>query len=154
MAHGKEPQKVTFDLGEAIQEVFLPLGHGTKVCLFLHLDPQPFVVAADPVQFRQVLGNLMSNAIQAMTDGGEVHIHASHQDTGDTIVLEDDGPGIPAELRGQVFDPLVTTRPKGTGLGLAICRQIIERHGGTIELMATSRPGAAFEIHLPSAESI
>jgi PAS domain S-box-containing protein len=150
MAHGKQPKMERFDLGEAIHEVFDRLRHDAAVHLSVQLDPQPFVVAADPVQLRQVLGNLVSNAIQAKPSGGEIRIRASRQGTSDTIVVEDDGPGIPEELRGRIFEPLVTTKPKGTGLGLAICRQIMERHGGDIELLATNRAGATFQIRLPT----
>jgi signal transduction histidine kinase len=99
---------------------------------------------------RQVLGNLLANAIQATGNEGHIRIRASRSGNADTIVVEDDGPGIPQELRQEIFEPLVTTKPKGTGLGLAICRQIVERHGGSIELLSTDKPGATFQICLPS----
>ena len=63
--------------------------------------------------------------------------------------MTDSGSGIPRDLWEQIFEPLVTTKVGGTGLGLAICRQIVERHGGAIEVVATVEPGAAFRIRLP-----
>jgi PAS domain S-box-containing protein len=151
MAHGKQPQKEKNDLGEVTREVFARLEHGA-IDLQAQLDPEPFVVAADPVQLRQVLGNLLANAIQAMGNEGHIRIKAIRSGNADTIVVEDDGSGIPAEVREQIFEPLVTSKPKGTGLGLTICRQILERHGGSIELLSTDKPGAAFQICLPSPE--
>jgi PAS domain S-box-containing protein len=149
MAHGKQPQKEKSDLGEVTRSVFDRLEHGA-IDLQMQLDPEQFVVAADPVQLRQVLGNLLANAIQATGNEGHIRIRASRSGNADTIVVEDDGPGIPQELRQEIFEPLVTTKPKGTGLGLAICRQIVERHGGSIELLSTDKPGATFQICLPS----
>jgi signal transduction histidine kinase len=149
MAHGKQPKKEKIDLGQVACEVFNRLDHGT-IDLQIQLDPQPFVVDADSVQLHQVLGNLLANAVQAMGKKGQVRIQAARCGNVDTIVVEDDGPGIPQELRERVFEPLVTTKPKGTGLGLAICRQILDRHGGSIELLSTNKSGAAFQICLPS----
>ena len=63
--------------------------------------------------------------------------------------MTDSGPGIRSDLWERVFEPLVTTKDGGTGLGLAICRQIVERHGGAIEVIAAPDPGAAFRIRLP-----
>jgi signal transduction histidine kinase len=151
MARVKEPRKEKVDLGEAAREAFDPLQYGRSVCLQMDLDPQPFVTAADPVQLRQVLGNLLANAFEATPDGGHVRLRAFREGSLDTVVLEDDGAGIPAEVRDQVFEPLVSTKPKGTGLGLAICRQIVERHGGTIELVDKDGPGTAVRIRLPCA---
>ena len=135
MARVKQPQKEKFDLGQAAREVFDPLQHGRSISFQMEFDRQPFLVAADPFQLRQVLGNLLANAVQATPDGGHVRLRASRGGGVDTIVVEDDGPGISAELRDQLFEPLVSAKPKGTGLGLAICRQIVEEHGGSIELL-------------------
>jgi signal transduction histidine kinase len=67
--------------------------------------------------------------------------------------MQDTGPGIPPEAREHIFEPLFSTKAKGTGLGLTICRQIIERHGGSIDLV--DRPcGAAFSIVLPRHDHI
>ena len=65
------------------------------------------------------------------------------------IVVQDNGKGIDAEHRHRLFEPLFTTKAKGTGLGLTICRQIAERHGGTIELQDHESPGAVFCVKIP-----
>jgi signal transduction histidine kinase len=67
------------------------------------------------------------------------------------ITFRDEGPGIPAENRESVFEPLFTTKSKGTGLGLSICRQIVDGHGGTIRAVGAAERGATFEIRLPRA---
>ena len=150
MARAKEPRKETMDLDGVVRDVFGRLQHGGSVSCRIQCDPQPFTVAADPVQLRQVFENLLVNAIQVMEEG-DIRVTARREGEVDVIVVEDDGPGVPDDLRDQVFEPLVTTRPKGTGLGLTICRQIIHRHGGTIELARKDGPGAAFLIRLPAA---
>ena len=150
MAHGKQPQKQRIDIEAFLSEVFERLEQRNRVHLQMDLEPRPFIVAADPVQLRQVLGNLMANAAQAMPAEGHIRVRARRDGDTDTIVLADDGPGIPPELRENVFEPLFTTKPKGTGLGLTICRQIVQRHGGTIELIETGNQGAAFQVRLPT----
>jgi PAS domain S-box-containing protein len=151
LARGREPLKQQIDLGEAVREVFDCLELGGKVHLRLELEPQPFVLAADPVQFRQVLENLVANAAEAMPEGGQIRVHARHEGEVDVVAVEDDGPGILPEHRDQLFEPLFTTKPQAAGLGLTIGRQIVERHGGSMELLAHEGPGATFHIRLPRA---
>jgi PAS domain S-box-containing protein len=150
MAHAKQPRKELLDLEEVVLEAFDRLDHEESVHCIVQCDPQPFMVAADAVQLRQVFGNLLDNAIQAVRENASLRVHARRVCGVDVIELEDDGPGVPDELRERIFEPLFTTRPKGTGLGLPICRQIIEAHGGMIELTAKDDPGTVFRIRLPS----
>ena len=140
----KEP----VELGSVVREVFDRARRATSVRLDLRLDPEPFVVRADPQQLRQVLANLFTNSIQALEAAGHIRVRAERRPDRDVLTVSDDGPGVAPEVRERLFEPLVTTKAKGTGLGLAICRQILERHGGTIEI-APSSGGACFEIHLP-----
>jgi hypothetical protein len=65
------------------------------------------------------------------------------------VIVRDNGPGIPPEARGHIFQPFFTTKTKGTGLGMSIAQRIIEAHGGTIALVDADSPGAAVEILLP-----
>jgi signal transduction histidine kinase len=83
-----------------------------------------------------------------MGGSGRVSVLASRSESLDIIVVRDSGPGIAPDVRPQLFEPLFTTKAKGTGLGLTICRQILERHGGTIDLLDDS-PGASFRICIP-----
>ena len=149
LSRGREPQKQQIDLGATVQEVFERLELGGKVHLRLDLEPQPFFVEADPVQFRQVLENVIVNAQQAMPEGGQIRVAAHPDGQFDAIVIEDDGPGVLPEHRDQLFEPMFSTKPQAAGLGLSICRQIVERHGGSMELLSNEGPGAAFHIRLP-----
>ena len=141
--------KQTVDLRELVEDAFSRITDTDGVRCRISTVPDPFQVQTDPDQFRQVLVNLGKNAVQAMEGKGEIVVEASRSPSCDVIVVRDTGPGIPGEVRKSLFEPLVTTKAMGTGLGLAICRQIVDRHGGTIELMGNERPGAAFQISLP-----
>lgn len=113
----------------------------------------PAVVSADPNQLRQILFNLLFNALDAQPDGGHVTVRVGINPTpADQPVLlvavEDGGPGLPAELGERVFEPFVSTKESGMGLGLSICRRIAESHGGGLSVVSTDR-GATFTLRLP-----
>jgi two-component system, NtrC family, sensor histidine kinase HydH len=114
--------------------------------------PEGLTMRADPDQMRQVLVNLVRNARQAHDGQGHIWITAEGNADGTSLRVRDDGPGIPAAIRDQVFDPLFTTKAHGTGLGLALCRRIVEAHQGEITLEPTE-VGASFRVSLPSAEA-
>jgi len=106
-------------------------------------------VLVDPEQMKQVLLNLVINAIQAMPSGGEVVLRSLKN--GDSVILEvqDEGTGIPAEDLERVFNPFVTTLPNGTGLGLSIAYQIVSQHGGHIAARRNPGQGMTFTVTLP-----
>jgi len=144
------PQRV--ELEEMISQAVARQQTPEAVELQFECLPSPFEINADPMQLRQVLDNLLKNAIDAVGIAGRIEIRAlrpSDCET-DVITVSDTGPGIPTHLGESVFDLFVTTKSKGTGLGLAICRQIVERHGGRIAI-ANERGagGAVFRIDLP-----
>ncbi len=141
MAHAKETRRQTIDLGAMAHDVLRRLAQFEPVNCHLELQPDPFIISADQVQLQQVLENVIANAMQAMKNKGSIWVAARRETSRDVITIRDNGPGISEAIRQQVFEPLVTSKPKGTGLGLPICRQIIERHGGTIELLSTERNG-------------
>ena len=100
----------------------------------------------------QVLLNLFRNAIESMEDGGILTVRTVYNATDQAvqIYIKDTGRGIPPDVASRLFDPFYTTKQKGTGLGLAISQQIVEEHGGTIEVDVTEPQGAAFIITLPA----
>ena len=122
-----------------------------KVCLDKQLEAQ----RVDPSQLRQVLDNLLKNAVEAMPDGGTIAVETSIAEGAYEIRVADTGPGIPDKMLPHLFTPFHTTKGvgKGTGLGLAVCYGIVKMHGGSIR--ATNRPtgGACFEITLPDTGS-
>ena len=105
-------------------------------------------IEADEQLLRQVLFNLLLNAVQAVDPGGHIEIAMLRPEgTGEaTIEVRDDGPGVPLGQRSEIFKPYVTTHQNGTGLGLAIVRQIVLAHGWEIECLANEPRGAVFRI--------
>src|SRR5881296_2069019 len=113
---------------------------------------RPLRVEARPVSVHQLFDRaLLPNAAEAAPSGGEVALAAAAADGAVEIVVADSGPGVPAELRARIFEPFFTTRPRGTGLGLAVARQIVEAHGGRIEVGERTGGGARFTLRLPAA---
>ncbi|HWG92521.1 MAG TPA: PAS domain S-box protein [Candidatus Thermoplasmatota archaeon] len=100
---------------------------------------------------QQVVLNLIENAADAVRpQGGSVRVSTrATPDGGAQLVVEDDGPGIPEEVRGRMFEPLFTTKAHGTGLGLSIVRRIVEEHGGTIMCDSTLGKGTRFTVTFP-----
>lgn len=120
-----------------------------SISLVLQQSDERSAVLADAVKLRRVLDNLVKNALEAVDHGpGEVRIAAGLAEAARIrITVEDTGPGVPPDLR--LFELFSTTKPQGTGLGLAIARQIIQAHGGGIELANVKPHGASFHIELP-----
>ncbi len=106
------------------------------------------VVLGDAGQLHQVTLNLLTNALQHAQPGGRVVV-STMTSGGDAVVrVQDDGPGIPVELRERIFEPFYTTRPEGTGLGLFVSYGIAERHGGAISVIEVPI-GACVELRIP-----
>jgi signal transduction histidine kinase len=98
----------------------------------------------------QVLLNLALNALEAVAEGGRISIDYRKERTTFTLVVEDDGPGIPPELRAQVFEPFFTTKEKGSGLGLTVTGKLVENLFGRLELLPPGELGGTrFGITLP-----
>ena len=104
----------------------------------------------DPDQFRQALDNLLRNAFEASADGSAVTLRAARTADGHRIVVEDHGPGIPADQLPRIFDLYFTTKAEGTGVGLAVTHQVIEAHGGSLEVDTELGRGTRMIINLPS----
>jgi signal transduction histidine kinase len=117
-----------------------------------HVEPAVRPLNADAAQLRQVLLNLLVNALHAMPDGGRLEVRVSPDERFARIDVHDTGHGLAPELQAQVFQPFFSTRPDGSGLGLTICAKLVEDHGGRIAL--TSEPGSTtFTVHWPMRDS-
>jgi signal transduction histidine kinase len=106
-------------------------------------------VSADADLVCQALLDLVINAAEAVPAGGEVSVGACTVNGAVQVTVADDGPGVPPGMRAQIFEPFFTTRPEGTGLGLAVARQVIEAHGGRIDVGERAGGGACFTVTLP-----
>jgi signal transduction histidine kinase len=118
-----------------------------EIIVEVNLPPQ-LTVCGDPDQLGRVLINLLVNGSQAMNGRGRIEIDGDATPAGTRLRVRDEGPGVPPEIHGRIFEALFTTKAKGSGLGLALCRRIAEAHGGTLALEPSS-PGAAFVLTVP-----
>jgi two-component system sensor kinase FixL len=113
-----------------------PILERARISLTREVAPGTPPVPADAGRLEEVLTNLVMNAVEMLDPGGRVRMRAALEGTDHVhIDIEDDGPGVPADLAESLFRPFVTSKPEGTGLGLPICRRIVEEHGGTIALL-------------------
>jgi two-component system sensor histidine kinase PilS (NtrC family) len=152
-ANPRAKQPVDFDLGTLVEET-VQVARGDKNFTDVEVTAstdQPLPIHADPAKLRQVVWNLIRNAADAASTGGKhVRVEARKTAAGATVVVEDDGPGIPENLVGRIFDPFVTTKQKGTGLGLATCHTIVTEHGGSIDVETEVGKGTKMIVRIPT----
>ncbi len=116
------------------------------------VDASPGLAAmGDPRLLARVLSNLVGNSVDALRNGGVIHLTASRRDGRIEAAVEDDGPGVPPEILPRLFDPYFSAKSGGTGLGLAIAKKIVEEHGGTIGAANRREGGFRVRFDLPSA---
>ena len=159
-ARAPEMDVSRFDLNQLITEVAELYRAGNRETgrvgrPKLKLDPALIDIEADRGRLRQIIHNLLANAIEALegVPEPEIRVETRLVERADgrlaEITVEDNGPGFRPDVIGQVFDPYVTTKSKGTGLGLAIVKKIVEEHGGRIEADNARTGGARVRIELP-----
>jgi signal transduction histidine kinase len=150
----REIRRTRVALAAAANEIVRTLGHDIEEKkLRFDVAGDALTVEADEQLLRQVLFNLLLNAIQAADQNGKIQILIQHtSQTEAALEVRDDGPGVPPENRQEIFKPYFTTHQKGTGLGLAVVQQIVLAHGWEIEYRANEPRGAVFRItHLKVA---
>ena len=147
----REPVWKTVNIGSLVEEVLESIGpHLRDYEIQLDLeDLESIEWTIDEGMLRRALVNLALNAVDAMSQGGTLWVSSVHTEKGLELEIADNGPGIPEELQGRLFDPFVTTKSTGTGLGLAIVERIAAAHGGAIEAQNCPEGGAAFTLCLP-----
>ena len=113
----------------------------------LQLQIEPLIIEADEQLLRQALFNLVLNAIQAVKNSGIIRIRASKRNNEEAFIeISDNGPGVSAENRGEIFKPYFTTHEEGTGLGLAVVQQIVLAHGWDVACLPNEPVGALFRL--------
>jgi PAS domain S-box-containing protein len=139
---------------DALLNEVLALYEGGSQMLALQLDAQGLAIEADPVRLRQVMHNLIKNALEASGEHGCVVVSSRvGEEEGEgfvEIVVSDNGPGFDPGLIGQVFEPYVTSKTKGTGLGLAIVKRIVAEHGGLVYAENGAERGGRIVMRLPA----
>ncbi len=148
------PQRVSVEPRLLLESVSQLAGETVKMAgcrIRLQTDDSP-AVFVDLEQIKQVLLNLVLNAVQAMPSGGEICLRCMQEADSVRLEVVDEGVGIANENLERIFDPFFTTRPDGTGLGLSIAYQIINAHGGHLSVSNNPRAGVTFRIVLPLSQ--
>jgi signal transduction histidine kinase len=151
-AKPRQPDLRTVEVHDLFDSVILLARHaGDTHRLELKKEIQPGLstVECDPEQLKQVLLNLVMNAIQAMPRGGDIVLAAKQDETTVTIEVRDQGCGISDGDLERIFDPFFTTKEKGSGLGLSVAHQIVIQHRGTLTAARNSPAGMTIRISLP-----
>jgi len=132
-------------LNETLSTIAIP----PYVKVSVTVDKGAETLNADPDLIKRVFMNLITNAIQAMPQGGELEITAQKNGEEELISFRDTGVGVSQETLPKLFGPLFTTKAQGQGLGLAVCKRVMEAHGGTITVDSTVGKGSTFTARLP-----
>lgn len=150
LSRQRRPQPEEVDVGAIVSDVIELMrrsGRALSDVTIRQLGQRSARVRADPGQLRQMVWNLVRNAVQASSAGGEVRVDLRVGRLV-TFVVDDDGVGIDQEALGQLFDAFFTTRSQGTGIGLAVVKRIADEHGFALRVESGSRQGARFEVDL------
>jgi two-component system sensor histidine kinase HydH len=144
----RELRRSVLALNSVVTEVVRALNYDIEEKnIQVEIKGEMLSIEADEQLLRQVLFNLVLNATQAVGEGGEIQILAQRLSASEaSIDVRDNGPGVPADRRTEIFKPYFTTQQKGTGLGLAIVQQIVLAHGWEIECLSNEPKGANFRI--------
>jgi signal transduction histidine kinase len=144
----REVRRAPTDLSAMAGEVVRTLNFDIEEkSIQLQLQIDPLIIEADEQLLRQALFNLVLNAIQAVPARGVILIRASRRNNEEAFIeISDNGPGVPAENRAEIFKPYFTTNEEGTGLGLAVVQQIVLAHGWEIQCLPNEPAGALFRI--------
>ncbi len=151
-ARPQQPHQEPTDINELFKAVQRLSSESAKMAgvsiRMKNADDLPFV-SLDPEQMKQVLLNLVLNAIQAMPQGGEIQLGALKRDDVIVVEVKDQGVGVDPSHLERIFDPFFTTRAKGTGLGLSIAYRIVSQHGGHIAAVRNPDRGMTITVTLP-----
>lgn len=143
----REIRRAVLPLHPAIQEVVRALSYDMEEKkVKLEVKGDVLSIEADEQLFRQMMFNLLLNAVQALDTGGEIEVVTGKRGAEAFLEIRDNGPGVPAERRKEIFKPYFTTHQKGTGLGLAVVQQIVLAHGWEIECLGNEPKGAIFRV--------
>jgi len=150
----KKPEKIRLNLNAIVREGLKFFEsrcakEGIELVRLLAIKVPEII--ADQTQIHQVLVNLITNAIQAMPQGGKLTIRTEASENHVSLIVEDTGTGISDEVKKQMFIPFFTTKEvgQGTGIGLSVVHGVVTSHNGTINVESTPGKGSRFEVQLP-----
>jgi PAS domain S-box-containing protein len=144
-------EKEKVDLAAFVEDIlpmFKEVAGERNVRLSLEIESRPTVMV-DPDRLRQVVINLLKNAVEAIKREGTVKVRVREDPQAAIMEIEDDGEGIPQDRLKDIFEPFVTTKKEGSGLGLPLCRKIINDHGGEIRIWSRPGKGTRVRVEIP-----
>jgi two-component system NtrC family sensor kinase len=149
-----EPHQDTLNPNDVVQEALSFIEREAafrEVEITRQLDPALPMIRSDRAQLQQVILNLVNNALDAVANGGRIVVSTRAYGEVIEVQIDDDGVGIPKELRDRIFDPFFTTKEpgKGSGLGLSICHTIMQQLNGSITFDSEPGRGTTFFVRLP-----
>ncbi|MCJ7559610.1 PAS domain S-box protein [Candidatus Bathyarchaeota archaeon] len=149
-----KPKPVEIGLHQLINKTLssLTVPENVKVSIVIEKDFPKLML--DPALMQRVFSNLITNALQAMPNGGKLTIRASKKEETTLISIEDTGAGIPDENLSKLFTPLFTTKAKGQGFGLPVCKRMVEAHDGNITVESKVGKGSTFTIKIPLRKEV
>jgi signal transduction histidine kinase len=152
-AKPSDPHRELCDVNESLDNVLFLLSHALdekRIALQCNLDAHLQKIHADPIQLRQVFLNVLMNSIEALPENGRINVNSVRLTNGwIRVQIEDNGAGIPQEVKDKLFVPFTTTKPTGLGLGLSIVKRIIKGHRGKIRIESAENRGTTVAIDLP-----
>jgi signal transduction histidine kinase len=137
------------DLEEAVEDSIKKNEVPESIVVASRVDKTVRRITTDPDLLMRILGNLVSNAVQAMPDGGKLTIRAFHEANDVVVTVQDTGVGIPKQIQPKIFAPLFTTKSKGQGFGLAVVKRLTEALGGIVTFESEEGKGTKFIVRLP-----
>jgi signal transduction histidine kinase len=133
-----------------VADLMTPPARVAGIELHLDLPAEPVSIRADADMFKQAILNLVTNAMEAMKQGGELGLKAAEEGGLVTLEVSDTGPGIPPAMRSKVFQLYFTTKTRGSGMGLAMTYRAVQLHNGTVTFSSEEGVGTTFRLQLPS----
>jgi PAS domain S-box-containing protein len=146
------PERKPYDLAELAADTLKVMQHeidDRRMLVEIDFSDEIPKVAVDEAQVKQVLFNVIKNALQAMDDGGILKVATQQTDRFISVVVDDNGPGIDPEKLGAIYEPYHTTKSEGTGLGMMIVQRIMRDHGGEIEINSEPGRGTRLTLRFP-----
>jgi len=153
LSRPQEPVHERVDLRAACDEVVARLREARLIDAVAVSVAGAGAAEGHPAKLRQVISNLLRNAVEAAGHGGRVEVRVTEAGGEARVSVADDGAGLTPEARAHLFEPFFTTKDRGTGLGLALSRAIARGHGGDVEAAAGAAAGAVFTLRVPGAGS-
>ncbi|MGF3523167.1 MAG: sensor histidine kinase, partial [Candidatus Bathyarchaeia archaeon] len=133
-----------------IQETLAKVKVSDDIKVDVQVEDNLLKLKTDPLFVKRILTNLITNAVQAMPNGGKITLKAALEGNEACISVEDTGEGIPDEVKSKLFKPLVTTKPRGQGFGLVVVKRLVEALGGKVTFESEVGKGTKFTVKLPA----